>query len=333
MKQAFKNKLRLNAANKVRLNQINNILEEYTKDGYTLTLRQLYYQLVSRDMVPNDQKEYAKLIKILKQGRMCGIVDWSAIEDRVRRPKLPYWVKNPQDAMNNVINTYRKDRMKTQSGNLEVWVEKDALSNVLYRVTEKYHVRLMVNRGYSSVSAMYDAHKRFKDGDTILYFGDHDPSGLDMIRDIRERMQEFGLEINVIPVALNMQQIQQFNPPPNPAKVTDPRAKWYMSTFGDTSWELDALPPKELISMTESAIEKRIDMNKWQKMVDQEKKERNNLLKILNTPDIDFEELRNDILRVVNEYKLDSAGEDIDEGEKQVVDEILHLFKIDLENV
>lgn len=265
-------KLRLSKSNIEMLNRINDILEEYVNDGYTLTLRQLYYQLVSRDVIPNNDKEYAKLSNILKNGRMAGIVDWSSIEDRVRVPKLPYWVKDVKDAIKDTIEQYRIDRMKGQERKIEIWVEKDALSNVLYRVSNKYHIRLMVNRGYSSVSAMYDAYQRLNTGDVILYFGDHDPSGMDMIRDVRERLQEFGIDVEVQPIALTMEQIREFNPPPNPAKITDPRAKWYIEKFGKTSWELDALTPKELIRLAENAVESIIDIDIYNEMIEEERR-------------------------------------------------------------
>jgi hypothetical protein len=272
MKQQFVDKLRLSKSNIEMLNRINDILEEYVNDGYTLTLRQLYYQLVSRDIIPNNDKEYAKLSNILKNGRMAGIVDWSSIEDRVRVPKLPYWVKDVKDAIKDTIQQYRIDRMKGQDRKIEIWVEKDALSNVLYRVSEKFHIRLMVNRGYSSVSAMYDAYNRLNTGDVILYFGDHDPSGMDMIRDVKERLTEFGIDVEVMPIALTMEQIREFNPPPNPAKITDPRAKWYIEKYGKTSWELDALPPRELIRLAEDAVESIIDIGLYNEMIEEEKR-------------------------------------------------------------
>lgn len=270
MKEQFDYFSKLSKSNSILLTTINDILEEYKNDGYVLTLRQLYYQLVSKDIIPNNDKEYAKLSNILKKGRMCGIVDWAAIEDRVRVPKIPYYVDDIDDAINDTIRQYRLDRMKGQPRKVEIWVEKDALSNVLYRVSSKYHIRLMVNRGYSSVSAMYDAFKRLNNNDVILYFGDHDPSGMDMIRDVKERLNEFGLQIDVKPVALNMDQINEFNPPPNPAKITDPRAKWYINKYGPTSWELDALPPKELIRLTENAVQSIIDIDVYNNMIVEE---------------------------------------------------------------
>lgn len=282
MKQQFDSELRLSKANRIMLERINTILEEYRNDGYVLTLRQLYYQLVSKDIIPNNDREYAKLSNILKKGRMAGIVDWSAIEDRVRVPKLPYWVRDVQHAIQDTIEQYRVDRMQGQQRNIEIWVEKDALSNVLFRVTSKYHIRLMVNRGYSSISAMYDAHRRLRSGDVILYFGDHDTSGKDMVRDIRERMEEFGREVDVRPVALTMEQIRRFNPPPNPAKITDPRAKWYIREYGRTSWELDALPPRELIRLAEEAVEELIDLDLYNRCLDREQRDIEELRSFFN---------------------------------------------------
>lgn len=273
MKERFDKVLRLRHNNKVRLAEINSILEEYVADGYKLTLRQLYYQLVSRGMIPNKKEEYVKLSNILKKGRMAGIVDWDAIEDRTRIAKIPFWTTGIKPSIKTLIDQYRLDRMKGQKNKIEVWVEKDALSAVLYRVTSEYHVRLMVNKGFSSTSAMYQAYKRLNDGDVILYFGDHDPSGLDMIRDIKQRMLDFNTDVEVVPVALTMKQVRQFNPPPNPAKISDPRAEWYISKYGNISWELDALPPKELNRLCTENIESRIDLGLWKSIVKKEKKD------------------------------------------------------------
>src|SRR3990167_2396926 len=150
MKQKFRQELHLSPKNKNQLEIINSIIEEYAEEGYTLTLRQLYYQLVSRDIIPNQQKEYAKISTLLVKGRMAGIVDWEAIEDRIRVPHIPYWVHGVQDAINDTINQYRLNRQDNQEVYIELWIEKDALSGVLQSITEHYHINLMVNRGYSS---------------------------------------------------------------------------------------------------------------------------------------------------------------------------------------
>lgn len=287
MFETFDNKLHLNRANRERLSQINAIIEEYSKQGYRLTLRQLYYQLVSRMIVPNNTKEYAKLSTILVKGRMGGVVDWDAIEDRIRQPFLPYWVIDIADALNDTKRTYRLDRQENQKNYTEVWVEKDALSGVLKRVTSHYHINLMVNRGYSSCSAMYDAYQRFQKATDlgkecfILYLGDHDPSGLDMVHDIRQRLEDFGVEVTVIPVALTSEQINKYNPPPNPAKFSDPRAKDYIEKFGSTSWEVDALKPEILHEIVIKNILNLIDVEKFNKMIKKEELDKKEIDKFI----------------------------------------------------
>lgn len=195
MKDRFR-EIKLSPKNKDKLLTINDIIEEYQADNHIMTLRQLYYQLVSRDIIPNKQAEYSKISTLLKEGRLSGVVDWGAIEDRLRTPRIPYCNDSPEEAVEDTIRQYRLDRQEGQDTYLEVWVEKDALSGVLRRITDRYHVRLLVNRGYGSVTAMHDAYERIsrqidmgKDC-KILYLGDHDPSGIDMIRDIRERISE-----------------------------------------------------------------------------------------------------------------------------------------------
>ena len=272
MKQAYTESLHLSKANIERLNVINDIIEEYRQQGYKLTLRQLYYQLVSRDIIANKVQEYAALSGILVKGRMAGIVDWDAIEDRIRVPKIPYSADDIADALDDLIGQYRRDRMCNQEVYIEVWVEKDALSGVISRITNKYHVRLMVNRGYSSATAMHDAALRILRASNcgqeafILYLGDHDPSGMDMVRDIRDRLLEFGADVTVKAIALTDEQIAKYNPPPNPAKIADPRATAYIEKYGPTSWEVDALKPNVLNSLVESNIKLLIDMEKFDEM-------------------------------------------------------------------
>jgi hypothetical protein len=279
MKESFSEKLRLNKKNKEQLEIINGIIEEYSQQGYRLTLRQLYYQLVSRDIIANNLKEYAKLSKLLVQGRMAGIVDWDAIEDRIRRPYIPYWVNDVADAIRDTVNQYRLDRMENQDVYIEVWVEKDALSGVLRRITAHYHINLMVNRGYSSCTAMHDASERIKEKQDekkcyILYLGDHDPSGVDMVRDIKKRLEEFGADAEVRRIALTQEQIKKYSPPPNPAKIKDPRAKAYIEEFGNTSWEVDALNPEILHKIIRKAVEDLIDVDKFNEKLEQEKEDK-----------------------------------------------------------
>lgn len=278
MKQAY-NSLHLSTQNKERLEQINSIIEEYRAQGYILTLRQLYYQLVSRGIIENKVAEYRNLSAILGKGRMAGIVDWDAIEDRTRVPMIQYSADNPKDAIYDIINQYKVDRMRDQDVYLEIFVEKDALSGVLSRIANKYHIKLMVNKGYSSISAMHDSALRWIDaskrGKTsyLLYVGDHDASGIDMIRDIKDRFSEFGADVKIKHIALLDEQIEKYNPPPNPTKLSDPRAATYIKKYGKTCWEVDALKPELLNSLVENQIVSLIDINKFNENLEQEKRD------------------------------------------------------------
>lgn len=288
MKIAYRG-IHLSKSNKVRLNLINGIIEEYQKDGYVLTLRQLYYQLVTRDVIANSDKEYKKLGTLLLEGRMSGVVDWSAIEDRLRVPKVRGSWDNPADILDSAINGYNMNKQAGQATYMETWVEKDALSGVLERVTGPYCVPIMVNRGYSSASAMHEAFKRFRSAKArgqeieILYLGDHDPSGVDMVRDIEARILEFATGVGVVlnfkitPIALTMTQIKLYNPPPNPAKQTDARYGDYAAAHGTESWEVDALPPDVLNELLTNAITSRMDMAKYEAICIQEATDRRRL--------------------------------------------------------
>jgi hypothetical protein len=284
MKIKFRD-IHLSKANLTRLDEINSIIESYQEQGYLLTLRQLYYQLVSRDVIPNNVSEYGKLSNLLKEGRMSGIVDWDAIEDRLRKPDRPPFWESPQSIIDACAQQYRVNRMSGQNEHIAVWVEKDALSGVLKRVTQEYGIQIVVNRGYSSATAMFDAHERFLEAyenegqnSIVIYIGDFDPSGQDMIRDITDRISEFknGIfceyDFKIMPIALTWSQIEEFNPPPNPAKITDPRAKAYILKHGPTSWEVDALRPETLHSLLENTIRDLIDSDKLTGCLMEEKK-------------------------------------------------------------
>ena len=249
-----------------------NILDDYYRKGYRLTIRQLYYQLVSRNIIENKDSEYDKISRLMTSARMMGAADWDAIEDRLRVADLPYYVSGIKEALQDTIDTYRLDRQLGQPYHIEVWVEKDALSGVFSPVTREYHVPLLVSRGYTSVTAVYDASKRFMNRDAlVLYFGDHDPSGLDMIRDIRERLVELGCStFEIMPLALNLKQVQLFNLAPNKVKDEDNRSKAYIREYGKECWELDALPPDYLRKLVKDKIEENMDLEIYSQMIREE---------------------------------------------------------------
>jgi hypothetical protein len=179
VKKAYRLPRNLRKETAVLLGQILKVVESYQQQGYRLTLRQLYYQLVVANVFANLQKNYAKLSDLLGEARMTGLCDWDVIEDRIRVPKFPNEWDDINAAMNTLIAVYRRKRWSDQENYVEVWVEKDALSGVLEPITRDYHVHLLVNRGYSSISAMHDSALRFRYWQSegkichLLYFGDH----------------------------------------------------------------------------------------------------------------------------------------------------------------
>jgi hypothetical protein len=247
-----------------KINKMVEIVEEYQEQGLRLTARQLYYQFVSRDFIPNTPAEYKKLTSLLADARYAGLIDWDAIEDRGRQPETPADWDNIGELVESALRSYRLPRWRGQGKHVELWVEKQALAGVLWPLASRYHTTLMVNKGYSSASAMYESARRIKQAgepeNIIFYLGDHDPSGEDMVRDIEDRLVEFEVEdLTVTKIALNMAQIKQYNPPPNPAKMTDSRAVAYVAKFGDQSWEVDALPPNVLVQLIRDAFDQEID--------------------------------------------------------------------------
>lgn len=256
----------------------NDVISDYESRGYTLTLRQLYYQLVSRDLIANKQKEYSRLGSIVSDARLAGLISWDSIEDRTRNiQKNSHW-DSPEQIVKAAINSYRIDRWENQPYHVEVWIEKDALIGVISRICRQLDVTHFSCRGYTSASEMWKAgYYRLKHAihndktPVIIHLGDHDPSGIDMTRDIAERLALFsGHPVEVNRIALNRDQIDLYNPPPNPAKLTDSRADGYIQLHGYSSWELDALDPDVLSNLVEEAVLELRDPDLWDEMIEEE---------------------------------------------------------------
>jgi hypothetical protein len=261
------------------------IIRDYAAQGYNLTLRQLYYQFVSRDLIKNNQQEYNRLGDIVSKARRAGLIDWNAIVDRTRNlQSLPTW-EGPNDILDAVAAQFRYDRWKTQPTYVEVWFEKDALMGVFERPANLLRLPFFSCRGYTSDSEVWGAAQRLRrmtrDDEratretVILHFGDHDPSGLDMTRDIGDRLRLFGAgRVDVRRLALNMDQVEQYEPPPNPAKETDSRFENYRAEFGDESWELDALEPTVLAKLVTDELDTIIEAGPWAEEIKREQKAR-----------------------------------------------------------
>lgn len=258
------------------------IIQEYQAQGFTLTLRQLYYQFVSRDLIPNKQSEYKKLGAIINDARLAGYIDWSSIEDRTRNLNTYSSWNSPKDILSSAARSFRLDIWDRQPVYVEVWIEKDALMGVIENVCNQYRVPYFACRGYTSQSEMWNAAQRFSahidNGQSVvlLHLGDHDPSGIDMTRDNEERLRGFIEQhadesmFQVERLALNMDQVKKYKPPPNPAKDTDTRHVQYRKLYGNSSWELDALEPSVINNLVETAIDLVRDDYIWDQVIEKE---------------------------------------------------------------
>ncbi len=240
--------------------QANEICENLGRQGYDLTLRQLYYQFVSKDLIENTDRSYKNLGNIVNKARLSGRMSWDYIVDRTRNlEQLPSW-NHPKDVLRSAMNGFKLDHWEGQLFYIEVWIEKDALVGVIERPCDELDVPYFSCRGYTSQSEMHSAAMRFARKEdhgietAIIHLGDHDPSGIDMTDDIQRRLELFGAETHVDRVALTMDQIDELNPPPNFAKLSDARAQRYVELYGNQSWELDALEPAYLSDLVKQSV-------------------------------------------------------------------------------
>lgn len=265
------------------IDQANEIIADYAEQGYDLTLRQLYYQFVARDLIPNTQKSYDRLGSIVNKARLSGLIDWDTIVDRTRNLQtIAHW-PSVGALLAEDARVYREDKWRLQDTRIEVWVEKEALAGVFERVCGELELPSFACRGYVSQSEMWHAAQRLRQYEregfftVILHFGDHDPSGLDMTRDIQDRLRLFRARTEVKRLALNMDQVEKYNPPPNPAKKSDARWKAYAAEYGNSSWELDALNPQILSALVEDAVAEYRVSGSWDLACEQEEDGRSTL--------------------------------------------------------
>lgn len=295
------------------IEHVDAMMSDYEAQGIVMNLRMVYYQLVSQNLIENKISEYDRLGTIIANGRMCGLLDWDMLEDQTRNiKKSSYWL-NPASIINTCAKSYQTDLWQYQKYRPEVWVEKDALGPVIGPTCQQRQVPYMVCRGYMSQSEMWDSHKRIQeylnDGKKvlILHMGDHDPSGLDMTRDINDRLLEF-LAYNycvdhwdcdpydagnldaargelsewfeVRRIALTVDQIEEYNPLPQPVKQQDGRWKQYVKETGlNQSWELDALKPTVLRELIDLEIDQILNVSLWNKAIDDQNVDRSLLKK------------------------------------------------------
>lgn len=253
-----------------RIEKANEIIEDYRARDLDLTLRQIYYQFVARGWLANTENNYKSLGKTLKDGRECGLIDWWSIVDRTRSQRsLATWT-SPDEIIRGTAYSYREDKWADQPVRLEAWLEKDALSGVIDGICTRHQIAYFPCRGYPSVTHIHRAADRFKryneDGQKVvlIYLGDLDPEGVDIDANLEKKMHLYGVEdLDIRRVALSMEQVRRYDPPPQPAKPSSSRYEDYVSRYGNEAWELDALDPEVMSNLIESEILREIDQDRW----------------------------------------------------------------------
>lgn len=299
------------------------ICTQYAGQGYRLTLRQLYYRFIATDAFPdsryftgdrrdpgntsgqatkNCQANYKWLGSLVADARVSGLIDWSHIEDRGRESAGgDYGWSSPDDAIQATADQYSITHWVGQPEHVEVWVEKDALIDVIARAASPLNVGYTACKGSPSHSLVHDAALRMRRYEregvetTILYLGDHDPTGIDIPRDIQERLALFQSRCTVDRIALTMDQVRAYDPPPNYAKETDSRFAGYVERYGTDCWELDALEPQTLVELVDSSIRGHLLEDPYRERIDREGRERAILTAAAEHWDAVEDYLRNDL--------------------------------------
>jgi hypothetical protein len=261
------------------------VAPEVLGEHHPMTVRQVYYQLVSKQVIENNRSQYQAVSNLLVDARKQGVIPWEWVEDRLRRPRSVSMWSDLSHFMRAVRRSYRRNVWESQPGYLECWLEKDALSGIFEDALEEYGVTLNVGRGYDGWDSIHNAAERFLDksgndiNTTVLYFGDFDPSGEDMVRSLEERLAELGADPEIVKCALTAEDVQRYQLPPDFAKKTDTRAAKFIAQHGDISVELDALPMDALRERIVEEVEVRMDLDALAKVQRLEERERKRLVK------------------------------------------------------
>lgn len=268
---------------KAEMAVIRGAIYDLLAEDHPMTVRQVYYRLVSMGVIEKTEAEYQTVCRLLAEMRRAGDLPFDWLADATRWQRKPTSYSSLASMLHRSARMYRQAIWDDQDVYVEVWLEKDALAGVLYDVTAEWDVPLMVTRGYPSLSYLYSAAEALQTEDKpcyLYYFGDHDPSGVDISRKVERDLREFAAdaEIHFERVAVLPWQIEEWDLQTRPTKKTDTRAK----NFDGESVEVDAIPPNQLRQLARDCIEQHIDQDTLQQTLTVEEAERDTLQTILN---------------------------------------------------
>ena len=241
----------------------------FAKANAPVIVRQIYYHLVTVQLLASGKYDLVK--RLMVQARNCGLINMDWIIDKTRQRRRPPVWDNMPEILNAAVNQFRRDWHIDQGTYVEVWLEKHSLEEIFYNVTRGYGVYLVPGGGSQSTPIIWESAQNFKTAIArgqklkILYFGDLNATGKNMMPDILRRLKLYGVaNVDLDEVALNEADVLQYNLPRNPEKTKDSRAKWFAEKYPNVKYsvELDALSPEILRSKIRTAIESNIDMEK-----------------------------------------------------------------------
>jgi hypothetical protein len=245
-----------------------------------ITIRHLFYRLVGLGQIEKTEAAYKSLCQHLSKWRRSGDVAWDSFADNTRWHLGTDTFNGLDEALANTVKCYRRNLWAQQSAYVEIWGEKDAISGILSREADPFGVRVFTCRGFASLTSLYSAAQTFKEqverGKKIFiyYFGDHDPSGLDIDRAAAESFRDdFGVEVKFTRAAITPAQIEEFDLPTRPVKKKDTRAGGWRGGCV----EVDSMPPTELKRIVCECISSHIDRREWEALQKTEAMERNTL--------------------------------------------------------
>jgi len=254
------------------------IIEEYAP----VTVRQLYYRLVAKGYIPNNRNAYCAFDRHLTTAREKGLISPASFVDRSRSPRdlIRPGYSSLTSFLSVVRRAYSRDPLEGQPEKVEVWIEKDALSQIVADELAEWRPTIIVTRGYSPFTLLHEARERLHATPaTILYFGDFDPSGLDIYRDIMEKSGNVSTER----IALTEAQISEYSLVPQITKDGDSRTAKFVEQYGDAAYELDALPPDAFRDIVREAFQGHIDEEKVRLVVEREEAEVEQLREMMDS--------------------------------------------------
>jgi hypothetical protein len=286
--------------------QMEEAVEDILYRYHPQTVRQLFYQLTVRGLVEKSENGYRQVEALTVSMRKGGDIPFDMIVDNTRRVAQPLTFSKVDDAISDLVDSYRKSLWDGRPSRIEVWLEKDALASVISPITSKYDVPLFVARGYSSLSFLHNDAKPILEewaaGDlpiTVLHLGDFDPSGRDAARQIGEELRQIcpDATLDFIELAVTVEQIEQWNLPSRPNKIKDPRTKGFQQRYGHAreSVELDAIPAERLRQIIEDAIKEHMPDSAYETLMLQEAAERDQLERLAG--------LAPDWIEVMHDYR------------------------------